>query len=221
MTCPNCSAVNDPSSRFCVRCGRDMVPTSGPTVATAPRAPWTGAQGDAATGMRETPVFQPPPYAYPPPAYTGPAVPIEAIAGPGSRFGAGLVNYVILRIALVIVSAIAGVHAGGLVGDVSVGGSLLVLLYDVVRLLYSPLFWAFRGATPGMMATGTRVVREDGSRVGLGTAFLRWLIVILGAIPLFLGWFWVLWDPRHQGWHDKVAKTLVARADWYNQSAGR
>ena len=216
MTCPKCSTVNDPSSRFCVRCGADMAaPASGPATATmAPPETMT-------TGPREAPVFQPPPYSYPPPAYSRPAVPADAIASGGARFGAGFINWIILRVVAAVVTAVAGVQAGGLVGDLSIGGSALVLAYDVARLLYSPLFWAFRGATPGMMATGIRVVREDGGRVGLGTAFLRLLIVILGAIPFFLGWLWVFWDPRHQGWHDKVAKTLVVRADWYDHNVDR
>lgn len=151
----------------------------------------------------------PAPEVAPTPAEVTPALPL---ASPWARFGAGVVNWIILRVVFAVAAAIAGVQAGGIVGDLSVGGSVLILVYDVARFLYDPLFWAFAGATPGMMACGIRVVREDGQPLGLGTAFVRFLMVIVGAIPLFLGWLWMFWDPKRQGWHDKVAKTLVVRA---------
>jgi uncharacterized RDD family membrane protein YckC len=28
---------------------------------------------------------------------------------------------------------------------------------------------------------------------------------------LFLGFFWILWDKDQQGWHDKIAGTVVVR----------
>ena len=37
----------------------------------------------------------------------------------------------------------------------------------------------------------------------------------IGSIPLYLGWFWMLWDPQKQTWHDKVANTFVVPADAY------
>jgi uncharacterized RDD family membrane protein YckC len=30
-------------------------------------------------------------------------------------------------------------------------------------------------------------------------------------LPLCLGIFWVGWDKRKQGWHDKIAGTLVIK----------
>ena len=37
----------------------------------------------------------------------------------------------------------------------------------------------------------------------------------VGSIPLYLGWFWMLWDSEKQTWHDKVANTFVVPADAY------
>jgi uncharacterized RDD family membrane protein YckC len=28
---------------------------------------------------------------------------------------------------------------------------------------------------------------------------------------LFLGFFWIIWDAEKQGWHDKIAGTVVVR----------
>jgi uncharacterized RDD family membrane protein YckC len=55
---------------------------------------------------------------------------------------------------------------------------------------------------------GLLVVKTSGSRLGLGGALVRWLGYWLSAI-LFLGFLWILVDGRRQGWHDKLARTLV------------
>lgn len=49
------------------------------------------------------------------------------------------------------------------------------------------------------------------SPVGWWRIFERQLAKVLSAIPLGLGFWWMLWDPRHQTWHDKLAKTIVIR----------
>jgi uncharacterized RDD family membrane protein YckC len=42
----------------------------------------------------------------------------------------------------------------------------------------------------------------------LGIAFLRWAAYHLSSI-LLLGFLWVAVDRRKQGWHDKIAGTVV------------
>jgi uncharacterized RDD family membrane protein YckC len=75
-------------------------------------------------------------------------------------------------------------------------------------------FWVKYGATPGKMALGIRVVcLETGEAPPLGMAVLRYLGYILSAIPLGLGFLWAAWDPRKQGWHDKIADTVVVRVN--------
>jgi uncharacterized RDD family membrane protein YckC len=81
----------------------------------------------------------------------------------------------------------------------------------VIFILYFPVFWGTRGQTPGMMPLGLQVRRPDGSRLGLGRAFLRYLGFIISAIPLYLGLIWAGFDARKQGWHDKIADTVVVR----------
>jgi uncharacterized RDD family membrane protein YckC len=46
-------------------------------------------------------------------------------------------------------------------------------------------------------------------------AFARALVSNLSAIPLFLGYFWMLWEPRRRTWHDIVADSLVVRTTSY------
>jgi uncharacterized RDD family membrane protein YckC len=57
-----------------------------------------------------------------------------------------------------------------------------------------------------------RVVRvADGSRVDLVIGLLRYVGLIISFVALFLGVVWVAFDSRKQGWHDKIAGTLVVR----------
>ncbi len=39
----------------------------------------------------------------------------------------------------------------------------------------------------------------------------RYLGYYLSILGLGLGFFWIMWDKRKQGWHDKLAGTLVIR----------
>jgi len=75
------------------------------------------------------------------------------------------------------------------------------------------LFWLHREATPGKMAIGARVVDAETGRVlSVGQAIGRYLGYFASIIPLFLGVVWVAFDPKRQGWHDKLAGTVVVRA---------
>lgn len=74
------------------------------------------------------------------------------------------------------------------------------------------LFWLYREATPGKMAIGARVVdAETGRALSVGQAIGRYLGYYASIIPLFLGVVWVAFDPKRQGWHDKLAGTVVVR----------
>lgn len=75
------------------------------------------------------------------------------------------------------------------------------------------LFWIYRQATPGKMAIGARIVdAKTGGKPGMGQLIARYLGYYVSTIPLFLGLIWVGIDKRKQGWHDKLAGTLVVRA---------
>lgn len=74
------------------------------------------------------------------------------------------------------------------------------------------LFWISRQATPGKLALSLRIVDADtGGRLSVGQSVIRYLGYYVSAIPLCLGLIWVAFDKRKQGWHDKLAHTLVIR----------
>jgi uncharacterized RDD family membrane protein YckC len=83
------------------------------------------------------------------------------------------------------------------------------VLITLIVIGYFTLFWTLVGFTPGKAILGLKVVRKNGAKASFGRSILRFFAYWISAIPLFLGFLWVLWDPKRQGWHDKIAGTQV------------
>ncbi len=76
------------------------------------------------------------------------------------------------------------------------------------------LFWTFLAATPGMLLVGCQVLRADkGGRLSLWRSLVRGAGLWLGLACLGAGVLWSIWDPRHQGLHDKLAGSVVIKED--------
>jgi len=92
---------------------------------------------------------------------------------------------------------------------------------DAVRIVFFLCFPVFYyvflhgayGQTFGKMAVRIRVLSEDGSPIGYRRAFLRWLGYLLCDLTLDLGYLWAAFDPRKQGLHDKVCRTIVVHEE--------
>ena len=94
-------------------------------------------------------------------------------------------------------------------GGLSPGSDILLQLISALLII---LFWASRQATPGKMLMRLRVIdAETGGTPPWPRLVTRYLGYILSSIPLGLGYLWMLWDPRRQCWHDRIARTLVVR----------
>lgn len=88
-----------------------------------------------------------------------------------------------------------------------------VLSGVIIFNLYVATSWALVDKTLGQALLGLRVLRTNGTRLTFPKAIKRAVGYILSALPLFLGFLWVLIDDRRQGWHDKLADTVVVY-DW-------
>lgn len=83
----------------------------------------------------------------------------------------------------------------------------------IIGALYSVLLWVnWNGQTLGKKVMGIKVVREDGKPLGYPTAIIRYIGYYISGLFLFIGFLWVIWDPKKQGFHDKIAKTYVVKA---------
>jgi uncharacterized RDD family membrane protein YckC len=71
-------------------------------------------------------------------------------------------------------------------------------------------FWIARGATPGKMAFSAVVVDAATHETpDFWQALTRYVGYFVSTTPLFVGLVWVAFDARKQGWHDKMARTVV------------
>lgn len=69
------------------------------------------------------------------------------------------------------------------------------------------------GQSWGQKATGVRVVDAvTGAPIGTGRAVGRFFARYLSGFLCYLGYLWMLWDPKKQTWHDKIVGTIVVRA---------
>ena len=144
----------------------------------------------------------------PPPQAEGPGPATGGASGPRAgfwrRFAGALIDGILLAIVNGILRSAVGYSAG-----VSIG-----LVVDIVY--FTALIGSTRGQTLGQMAMGIRVIDfNTGGPIGYGRAFIRWLVSIVSALVLFLGYFWMLWDKEKQCWHDKAANDVVVPVQYY------
>jgi uncharacterized RDD family membrane protein YckC len=89
-----------------------------------------------------------------------------------------------------------------------------LLLNYILPLLLSVFFWVKYLGTPGKLLLNCRVVdAASGAPLRPGQAILRYLAYIVSTLPLCLGFLWIAWDHRKQGFHDKIAKSVVVIED--------
>jgi uncharacterized RDD family membrane protein YckC len=75
-------------------------------------------------------------------------------------------------------------------------------------------FWRYCGATPGKSALALRIVdARTGGAPSLVQLIVRFLGYFVSALPLYLGFLWAAVDRRKQGWHDKIARTIVINSE--------
>lgn len=158
----------------------------------------------------------------PAPGYQPPAGPSGPRAGFGKRLLAALVDGILLSILGYIIGALLGqdvTTAEDTTGIYALDGPAggISLLLQLAYYVY--LEGGDAGATWGKRALGIRVIdSKAGGSIGYGRAFIRFIGRWVSALPLLLGYFWMLWDKNKQTWHDKFANSIVVPADAYPQS---
>ena len=73
-------------------------------------------------------------------------------------------------------------------------------------------FWIYKSSDPGKMVFGIKIfVEKTGGKPSNGQMIGRYFGYYVSGILLALGFIWIAFDKRKQGWHDKLAGTLVVR----------
>jgi uncharacterized RDD family membrane protein YckC len=161
-------------------------PVEAPGVASAP-----------ATADPQAQMVQPP--AATPPIPTVPDVLAYPKASLWERLAAGFLD-------LVLVSILTGVAHKSLFAFF--GGPPVWL---VISLAYFAGMWTWKGTTVGGIVLGLKVARHGGGPLTFVVALVRALAAAFSVIILFLGFLWIAWDADKQGWHDRIAGTVVLR----------
>jgi len=131
------------------------------------------------------------------------------------------ITYVLLLFAGGLSHVLGKIAGGGLPPDVSPDAGSTAAAVDflylylaavlVVTVLYYTCLAGEAGQTPGKMLLGLRVRPEAGGAMTFGIALLRLTGYLVSGALFYLGFLWVAFDPRRQGWHDKIAGTVVTR----------
>ncbi len=143
--------------------------------------------------------------------------PVASYAGFWLRFLAALLDGLIVGVPVFLVSAALastnGPGSGGIFLNPAAGPLVNILSIVAGMLYYGLLEGGPTGQTIGKRACGILVVDADSGQPGIGTGrgigryFARWL----SQLVLYLGYLWMLWDPKKQTWHDKLARTVVVK----------
>jgi uncharacterized RDD family membrane protein YckC len=140
------------------------------------------------------------------------AVPIVDMPAAGVRYAgfwrravAGAIDLVLLLFVVVpLVASVIGL------GWTTTEGLAAIVVNWVPLGAALIAFWMFKGATPGKMAVSAVVVdAQTHAPVDFWQALTRYVGYFVSTVPLFAGLAWVAFDARKQGWHDKMARTVV------------
>ncbi|WP_433229998.1 RDD family protein [Actinomadura formosensis] len=153
----------------------------------------------------------------------GYGAPSAVLAGRWARLGAGVIDLIIIGIVTGLISipfvnwnrVINPEPGTSMYSGAQVGTNAISI---VLAFLYFWLMHAKWGQTLGKMLLRIRVVRDDnGQAITNGQALGRAAFYgVLGGICGCIGLIdiaWILWDPRKQALHCKVAHTVVVTAD--------
>lgn len=135
-------------------------------------------------------------------------------AGFGLRYGAWMFDFLITLIAIMVFTfVVTAASKRSVVGS----NTDLLIVAGLTLLLFVLNFVVLAGTgsqTAGMRILGIYIVRVDGRPFTMKHALLRHMIGYpLSTAALFLGFLWMLWDPRQQGWHDKLARTIIVMSE--------
>lgn len=140
------------------------------------------------------------------------------LAGFWRRLGCALIDFASVAVALLIL-AYMSLALGIVASPRELFAFLLASMPGLAMLLlalmaFAVVCWAAMCATPGQLVMGCQVVdARSGRRLPLTRAALRCAGFAASLLALGLGVLWIAWDRRKQGWHDKIAGTLVVLED--------
>ena len=157
-------------------------------------------------------------------AYRGAAPPQLSVryAGFWIRFVARVIDAVILAVVTTVLRAplflALGLSRAAVLSPMLVPGMigvfvLSLMINTVVGVAYEAYFVSTRGATPGKMALGLKIVRAGGGGISPALAIGRYFSQLLSGIILGIGYIMAAFDAEKRSLHDRLCETRVIRTN--------
>jgi len=93
-----------------------------------------------------------------------------------------------------------------LISHLSIQLSVETVIFGIIFIT----FWIVKSATPGKLLMRCSIV--DARSLGKASNsqnVIRYIGYFVSMFVFFLGFLWIAFDKRKQGWHDKIAGTVV------------
>ena len=134
-------------------------------------------------------------------------------AGFWARVGASLIDTILMMV--IIVPVLSMIYGKGYWTSEAIFLGVWDLLFNyILPAIVVIIFWIVKSATPGKLLLDIAIVDvETGGKPSNGQLIGRYFAYYVSLLPLMLGFIWVGFDKRKQGWHDKIAGTLVVKQD--------
>jgi uncharacterized RDD family membrane protein YckC len=120
--------------------------------------------------------------------------------------------WVVMAISTLLMAGGAAVGGGSEEAAVAAGlGWIAAIFWSYVGYVVFALWFLAQGKTPGQWLVKIQVVdKRNGNNPGLGRMLVRELFgKFISGLFFGLGYFWAIFDPDGQAWHDKIAGTVV------------
>ncbi|HJU07414.1 MAG TPA: RDD family protein, partial [Rhodanobacteraceae bacterium] len=80
-----------------------------------------------------------------------------------------------------------------------------------VTAAYFVISWTRIGATIGMRAWKLKLLRDDGTKLGIAQALARFFLALLSLAIVGIGFWMAPFDSRRRTLHDRLCKTMMIR----------
>ncbi len=127
------------------------------------------------------------------------------------RLVASIIDTILLLV--IIIPVLVGIYGEEYwLSEVFFMGFWDLILNYILPAIAVIIFWSYKSATPGKMVFRAVIVDEKtGNKPTAKQFVIRYIGYYVSSLVLGLGFFWIIWDKKKQGWHDKMAGTVVVR----------
>ncbi len=135
-------------------------------------------------------------------------------AGFWIRFGAKMIDGIILWFVYLLVGFLAGIALDfSDQPEAAIASSLIMSFFQLlINAAYITFFLGRYSATPGKMACGLTVVQPDRRPISYPRALGRFFAELLSSIILCIGYIMAAFDSEKRALHDRICNTRVIRS---------